>query len=93
MSGSTGAEPPGGRGSQGELEPAVPPGRRAMLLAAVTVGIIMLGIQLWLLTVALDLYLAGAGSEVWTLAAFSGVVFLGGLGALRLLERSTPRRP
>lgn len=91
MSGNPQAELPNGGAYQREPEPVVPPGRRAMLLAAVTLGIIMLGIQLWLLTVALDLYLGGAGSEVWTLAVFSGAVFLGGLGALHLLERKAPR--
>jgi hypothetical protein len=64
-----------------------PPGRQALLLAALLVGLLLMGIQLWLLTVALDLYLAGSGDDIWLLALVSGVVFLGGLLALRLLER------
>ena len=61
-----------------------PPGRQAVLIAKLAIGVLLLGVQLWLLTVALDLYLSGDGADVWTLALFSGVVFLGGLLALRL---------
>jgi uncharacterized protein DUF6755 len=75
-----------------ELQPVVPPGRRALLLIALVIGVLMLGIQLWLLTVALDLFLGGHGSEVWTLALFSGAIFLGGLAADRLFGRRLPRR-
>jgi hypothetical protein len=64
-----------------------PPGQQALLLAALLIGFLLMGIQLWLLTVALDLYLAGEGRDVWRIAAASGVVFLGGLLALRLLGR------
>lgn len=64
-----------------------PPGRQALLLAALVIGVLLMGIQLWLLTVALDLYLGGSGGEVWLLALVSGGVFLGGLLALRLLGR------
>lgn len=70
------------------LRPA--PGQRAMTLAAVTIGVLLLGVQLWLLTVALDLYLGGEGSEAWTLAVASGLVFAGGVVAYRLLGRRTP---
>ena len=68
------------------------PGRQALLLGALLIGLIMMGIQLWLLTVALELYLSGEGQEVWGLAIASGVVFAGGLLALWLLSRS-PRSP
>jgi hypothetical protein len=44
-----------------------------------------MGIQLWLLTIALDLYLAGHGTDIWLLAVVSGLVFLGGLLVLRVL--------
>ncbi len=64
------------------------------MLAALGMGILMLAIQLWLLTVSLDLYLGGRGGEVTTLALISGVIFLGGLLALRVLSRGErPRRP
>jgi hypothetical protein len=63
------------------------PGRQALLLAALLVGLLLMGLQLWLLTVALDLYLGGAGDQVWLLALISGLVFLGGVLALRVLGR------
>lgn len=75
-----------------ELQPRVSPGRRALLMVALVVGILMLGLQLWLLTVALDLYLGGRGSSLWTLAVCSGVIFAGGLAADRLLRRRPPPR-
>jgi hypothetical protein len=64
-----------------------PPGRQALLLTALVIGFLLLAIQLWLLTVALDLYLGGSGDEIWLLALVSGFVFLGGLLALQLIER------
>lgn len=70
-----------------ELEIATPPGLQALLLAALAIGILMLSLQLWLLTVSLDLFLAGRGGEVWSLAFVSGLIFIGGLVALRLLSR------
>ncbi len=69
-----------------------PPGRQAVVIAKLALGVLLLGVQLWLLTVALDLYLSGDGSDVWTLALFSGIVFVGGLLALRLPGRR-PRVP
>ncbi len=75
-----------------EEEPAPPPGRQAVLIAKLALGVLLLGVQLWLLTVALDLYLSGDGSDEWTLAVFSGVVFVGGLLALGVPGR-WERRP
>jgi hypothetical protein len=46
-----------------------------------------MGVQLWLLTVALELYLAGHGYQVWSLALVSGLIFLGGLFVLWLLGK------
>jgi hypothetical protein len=69
------------------VERPPPPGRQALLLAALLVGFLLMGIQLWLLTIALELYLAGEGHEVWRTALASLVVFLGGLLALWLLRR------
>jgi hypothetical protein len=63
------------------------PGREALLTAALLIGLLMLGIQLWLLTVALDRFLAGDGADVWGLAIASVLVFGGGLVTLRLLSR------
>ena len=64
-----------------------PPGLHAVVLAALTIGLLLMGIQLWLLTVALDLYLGGAGRQTWLLALVSGLIFVGGLLMLRLLGR------
>lgn len=64
-----------------------PPGQMALILAGLAIGILLMSIQLWLLTIALDLYLAGAGKQIWLLALVSGVIFLGGLLMLRLLRR------
>lgn len=73
-------------------QPALPPppGQGPLLLALLIVGFVLMAIQLWLLTVALDLLLAGAGAHVWQLALASGLIFLGGLLALQLL-RPRPR--
>jgi cytochrome c biogenesis protein CcdA len=75
-----------------ERKPAL--GQVAIVLAGLALGIMLLGIQLWLLTIALDRYLAGQGMDIWALVIFSGLVFLGGLSMLRLLARHphfTPR--
>jgi hypothetical protein len=64
-----------------------PPGQQAMVLAALIIGLLLMGLQLWLLTVALDLYLAGAGHRVWPLSLRSGLIFAGGLLVLWRLGR------
>jgi hypothetical protein len=67
--------------------PRPPAGLQAVLLAALVLGFVLLAIQLWLLTVALDRYLAGDGEDGWLLAVFSGLVFVGGLTALYVRRR------
>lgn len=64
-----------------------PPGQAPIVLAGLAIGILLLAIQLWLLTIALELYLAGEGGRVWQTALASGAIFLGGLLMLRLLRR------
>ena len=64
-----------------------PPGQMALVLAGLAIGLLLLGVQLWLLTIALDLYLGGAGASIWQLALVSGAIFLGGLLMLGLLSR------
>ncbi len=83
----TGPARKGARGRDGDDAARTPPGLESLLLAALGIGVLMLAIQLWLLTVSLDLYLGGRGGEVWTLALVSGLIFLGGIVALRLLWR------
>jgi hypothetical protein len=68
-------------------EHSPPPGLVAVFLMSLVVGILLMGIQLWLLTVALELYLAGRGAFLWLMGVISGLVFLGGLFILRVLER------
>ena len=70
-----------------EVERPSPPGQVAVVLAGLSIGVLLMGIQLWLLTIALDRYLAGQGTDIWLLALISGLVFLGGLLVLRLLSR------
>jgi hypothetical protein len=56
-------------------------------MAALMIGLLMMGVQLWLLTVALDLYLGGQGRAIWLLALVSGAIFAGGVLMLRVLGR------
>lgn len=71
-----------------------PPGQMTLVLAGLAIGLLLLAVQLWLLTIALELYLAGAGERIWQLALASGAIFLGGLIMLRLLNRRPRvRRP
>lgn len=64
-----------------------PPGQVSLVGTGLAVGIVLLALQLWLLTIALDLLLGGLGGQVWVLAVISGLIFLGGLGILWLLDR------
>lgn len=78
-----------------DIERRPPPGQIAIVLTSLALGILLLGIQLWLLTIALDRYLAGQGNDTWVLAIISGLVFLGGLLMLRMLASHphlVPRR-
>jgi len=68
-------------------ERRAPHGVEALVATLVAIGVVLLAIQLWLLTVALDMYLGGDRGELWVLALLSGLVFLGGLGAVRLIGR------
>lgn len=74
-----------------ELPP--PPGQGPVILTALAVGILLMGVQLWLLTVSLELYLSGEGGRIWQSALLSGAIFLGGFLMLWLLRRrpSVPR--
>ncbi|MCC7370393.1 MAG: hypothetical protein IT306_18350 [Chloroflexi bacterium] len=64
-----------------------PPGQIAVVMAALMLGLLLMTIQLWLLTVALELYLGGQGRQVWLLAVVSGLIFLGGILVLKVLGR------
>jgi hypothetical protein len=75
---------------EGGRRAAPPPGQLPIVLAGLSVGILLMGVQLWLLTVALDLYLSGRSGQIWLLALVSGLIFAGGLLVLWVLRRRTP---
>jgi hypothetical protein len=58
-----------------------------VLTTALALGFVLMALQLWLLTVALDLFLGGRSDGFLRLAATSGAVFAGGLLVLALLRR------
>gem|GEM_PF-3985596 len=62
------------------------PGQQALVTAGMVMGFVLLGAQLWLLTVALDLYLAGRAQNIWILALVSGAIAAGGLWIVFLLN-------
>lgn len=74
-----------GAGNDSAPDPA--PGQSAVVAAALAVGILLMGLQLWFLAVALELLLAGDGARVWLLAVVSGTIFLGGMSMLAVLDR------
>ncbi len=72
---------------QEETERQPPPGQASIAMLGLAIGILLMSLQLWLLTLAFDLYRSGVRGETLAVALISGLVFLGGLGMLRLLER------
>lgn len=84
-------EPPPARIGRHRPDNAVdrppPAGQMALVMAGLSIGILLLSIQLWLLTIALELFLAGEGERVWLIALVSGAIFAGGLLMLRVLRR------
>lgn len=67
------------------------PGHDALVLGALLVGFMMIGLQLWLLSVATELVLEGHASAAWGPVALSGVVLVGGLLTEWLLSRARRR--
>jgi hypothetical protein len=78
---------PPARSVDGREDRSPPPGHQAVVMAALVLGLLLMGIQLWLLTVALELFLGGHGRQVWLLAVVSGLIFVGGLLVLKVLSR------
>jgi hypothetical protein len=68
------------------------PGRSSVAFLGLMLGLVLMAIQLWLLTLAFDLYLAGERAETVWVAICSGFIFFGGLGILWFLDHR-PRRP
>jgi len=69
-----------------------PPGQAGIALFGLAVGIMLISIQLWLLTLAFDLYMLKQDTDAILAAAASGLVFLGGLAMLRILDRRPHHR-
>ena len=63
------------------------PGESALLSAALAMGILLMGIQLWILTVALEHFERHAYSQIYALAAISALIFAGGVVMLWLLRK------
>jgi hypothetical protein len=72
--------------------PQPTPGQGGVVMLGLAIGILLMGIQLWLLTLAFDLYLSGKRSETVIAAVISGLAFLGGVAMLRLLDRGPQQR-
>lgn len=68
----------------------VEPWSGPILTTALVLGLVLMALQLWILTVALDLLLGGRTEGFLRLTLASAAVFAGGLLVLRLLE--APRR-
>ena len=75
-----------------ERERRPPAGQNGLTMLGLAIGLLLVAIQLWLLTVAFDLYLEGERGSTVGVAVCSGFVFLGGLLMLRLLDRQPRRR-
>lgn len=73
-----------------EKLPAV--GQSGLASFGLAIGLVLVAIQLWLLTIAFDLYLEGERGQTVGVAVSSGLVFAGGLLMLRLLNRRPTRR-
>ena len=66
-----------------------PPGEAGLVGAALMIGILLLALQLWILTVALEEFQRHNDERTYILAGISAGIFAGGL-AVRWLLRRTP---
>ncbi|HWV34020.1 MAG TPA: DUF6755 family protein [Thermomicrobiales bacterium] len=81
---------PGGYSTE-ERENLPPVGQSNLATMGLAIGLLLMVIQLWLLTIAFDAYLAGNRGQTLGVAICSGLVFLGGLLMLRFLNRRPAR--
>ena len=63
------------------------PGQMALILTGLAIGLLLMGIQLQLLSVAIDFYLSGLNNHVWPLVLATGAIFLDGLVILWIVRR------
>jgi hypothetical protein len=82
----------GGGTAPPSLPTAPPPGHHGLVMLGLSMGIVLMAIQLWLLTLAFNLYLLGDRKGTVVAAIVSGLVFLGGLAMLRVLRWTSQRR-
>lgn len=75
-------------GGHERRNPTPPPGEGALLSAAVAMGILLMGIQLWILTVALEQFERHRYNEVYALTGISALIFIGGVAILWMLRRT-----
>jgi hypothetical protein len=75
-----------------ERDDLPPVGQGGLATFGLAAGLVLVAIQLWLLTIAFDLYLEGERLRTVGVAIGSGLVFLGGLAMLRVLDRRPVRR-
>lgn len=74
-----------------DREKLPPVGQSNLATMGLAIGLLLVVIQLWLLTIAFDLYLAGQRGQTVGVAICSGLVFIGGLLMLRFLNRRPAR--
>lgn len=65
-----------------------PPGEAGLVGAALMIGILLLGLQLWILTVALEEFQRHNDERIYILAGISAAIFAGGLAVRWLLKRT-----
>ncbi len=59
----------------------------ALIMLGLSIGLLLMALQLWLLTLAFDLFSSGNRTQTVVIAGISGLVFVGGVVMLRLLDR------
>ena len=75
-------------GHERERRTAPPPGESGLVSAALAIGILLMGIQLWILTVALEHFKQHEYQPLYALAAISALIFAGGVLMLWVLRRT-----
>jgi len=65
-----------------------PPGESGLVGAALMIGMLLLALQLWILTVALEEFQRHNDKRIYILAGISAVIFAGGLAGRWALKRT-----
>ena len=72
--------------------PRPAPGQNGVVMLGLSIGVLLMAVQLWLLTLAFNLFLSGDRAGTLLAAIVSGAIFLGGLLMLWVLRRSRHER-